>query len=120
MSNLIIISTKRDYDAKINGLTRVIKLNRLKITEITEIIKQYGITETHKHELSKMDLIKGIVLYEKMSLGGKQTKLEINIYNKIKTYFIETKNNLILVKKINKNNIYLYNVYNYLSNTVII
>ena len=73
----------------------------LKINQINEIIKKYCITEKHEHELSKMNLINGIVLHEKMMFGGKQTKLEINIDNKIKSYYIETKNNMILVKNLN-------------------
>lgn len=117
----LIISTKRDHDLNFNK-RRKIELNKLKMDQIHNLIKKYGITEIHERKILKAKLIDGIILYEKMSLGGKQTQLEINIDGEIKSYFVETNNNLILVKKMNTKNMgiintddtEIYDIYNYL------
>jgi hypothetical protein len=119
--NTLIISTKRDHDS-INFGKNWDELKKLKMNQIQDLIKKYGITEIHDRKILKENLIYGIVIYQKMSQGGKQTKIELNIDGFSKTYFIETKNNLVLVRKAkikkmdikNSNNIELYIIYNYL------
>lgn len=123
--NTLIISTERDHNS-INFGKSWKELDKLKMNHIHDIIKQYGITETHGRKILKSDLIYGIVLYQKILLGGKQTKIELNIDGACKEFFIETKNNLFLVKKakIKKMDIKktdyleLYIIYNDLFDTV--
>src|SRR5436190_11161931 len=96
----IVISNKRDCDH--NSHKRKIYLKKLKLNEIHDIIKQYDITEKHELKPYKETLIDGIILYEKMLLGGKQTELIINIDNQNKSFFIHTQNKLVLVTRDSK------------------
>lgn len=111
----IIISNKRDHDSQVDKKNRIKELKELKIDDLKEIIEKYKITKIYEWNPTRTALIDGIILYEKISLGGKQTELKINIDNKIQSYFIKTSHNLILVKKIKNinDNIDTYGVYRY-------
>jgi len=120
MSN-IIISTKRD-DNLSNFVHTSTDLKKLKMNELRDIIKKYGINEVHERRLLKLDLIFGIIKHEELSAGGKQTELNLNVNGFSKSYFIETKNNLIQIKKhkVKKygvktvDNLEFYYIFNYL------
>ena len=77
------------------------ELNKLEIDDINEILEKYGFIKIHDWSSHKSTLIDGIITYEKMSLGGKQTEIKVKIDNKIKSYFLKTKSGLLLVKKVN-------------------
>lgn len=115
----IIISTKRDNNPA-NFVHNYNDLNKLKMKRIRDIIKKYGIAEIHEERLFKKDLIYGIIQHEGMSVGCKQTELNLNVDGFSKSYFIETKNNLIKKHKVKKygvktvDNLELYYIYNYL------
>lgn len=93
----IIISAKRDHS--FDERKRERELNKLKLLELQEVMEQYGFLEVYELKLTRAILIYTIILYEKMLLGGKQTEIKVYLDNDFKSYFVETKSNLIMVIK---------------------
>ena len=112
MAELIIISKTRDHDCPIRTKKRLIELNKLNVNELDKIVQQCGIKKYNLKlgNITKKDLINGIILHEKMLLGDKQTELTIKIDNQNKSYFIKTINKFILVTKKNIDYKEFYNI----------
>ena len=104
MFELIIISRTRDHDCPNQTKKRLTELKKLKSYEIDKIIYKYSISKWNMvanfgPSLTGDDYINGIILHEKMLLGGKQTEILINIGNQTKSYFIKTISKFISVTK---------------------
>ena len=111
--NNIIITENKYHGFKINRSKRLRELNKLKVKELCDLVEHYNIKETYEGKILKSDYINGIILYEEMLLGYKQTEIKIYVDGKHKSYFVETKNNLIMVTKlICKGDIQIYNINN--------
>jgi len=98
----IIISEKRDYDNQVWNDKRLIQLTALKVEELNRLLEIYGIIKwniNNRKDSTKENLINAILLYETMSLGGKQTQIMISIDDTYKTYYVQTICNFILVTK---------------------
>jgi len=94
----IIISLLRENDFE--SKSRLNQLKKLKVSDINNIITEHDIklrNINNGFKANKNMLIDAIIIYEKMLLGGRQTKIIDTKTNK--SYWIKTENNLISIKK---------------------
>jgi len=98
MSDAIIISLTRENNNDITLKKRLTQLKKLKIADINYTIAGYNIKSRNINsgfKANKDMLINAIILHEKMLLGGRQTE----IINNNTSYWIQTENNLISIRK---------------------
>lgn len=98
MEDQITISYTRENNDDITSKKRLTQLKKLKVADINNIISEYNIKLRNINsgvKANKDVLINSIILHEKMLLFGRQTEITYNN----KSYWIQTKNNLISIKK---------------------